>query len=395
MRVSNPAAYFSTDHAVACVLFLPNHGRFNRSCEAGPSAAGVVFVQRGEQHEIEYPYKLMFVKRTIHVIIMKFVYISLYVTKPRQRYILPKRKSITDSDNFPPYFLLFLVLTSGGALRYEKFTWRKGIVTSIMKRCIVILFVLALFMPVVPVWGQEWKESIKIGGLFTDAQIRGTFVLYDVSGDNLVGYNQERAKTRFIPASTFKIFNTLIGLSVGSVKDVDEILPWGGAPQPVKAWENDMSLRKAIIISNIPIYQELARRTGLERMRAKIFEIGYGNREIGDVVDRFWLDGPLKISAVEQAHLLVKLAQGELPFSSEIQAEARDIVKLEEGPNWTLYGKTGTAASYEPQVGWWVGWVERSGRIYAFALNIDMTTPEDIPKRMDVGKACLKVLNLL
>ena len=240
-----------------------------------------------------------------------------------------------------------------------------------------------------------WKESPEAERLFAEARISGTFVLYDASNDAFIGFNRERADTRFIPASTFKIFNAFIGLEARSVKDVDEVLPYGGQPQPLKAWEKDISLREAIKVSSIPIYQELARRTSLETMRTKIIEIDYGNAKIGQVVDRFWLNGPLKISALEQARLLARLAKSDLPFSHETQAAVRDIVKLEEGPGWTLSGKTGTAEKYKPKLGWWVGWVEKDGRLYAFALNIDMPAPEDAAKRTDLGRACLTALGIL
>src|SRR5690606_10185028 len=118
----------------------------------------------------------------------------------------------------------------------------------------------------------------------------------------------------FVPASTFKIPNTLIGLATGAVKSVDEIFPYGGQPQPFKTWEKDMGLREAITLSNVPVYQELARRIGLERMQLNLLNMDFGNNEIGTVVDRFWLDGPLKISAVEQTRFLAKLAQGQLLF---------------------------------------------------------------------------------
>lgn len=48
-------------------------------------------------------------------------------------------------------------------------------------------------------------------------------------------------------------------------------------------------------------------------MRANVSRLGYGNAEIGQVVDNFWLVGPLKISAMEQTRFLLRLAQ-ELPF---------------------------------------------------------------------------------
>jgi len=68
-----------------------------------------------------------------------------------------------------------------------------------------------------------------------------------------------------VPASTFKIANTIIALETGVVKDENEIIPYGG--RPFKHWEKDMSMREAIALSAVPIYQELARRIGLERYR--------------------------------------------------------------------------------------------------------------------------------
>src|SRR5919106_3466173 len=109
----------------------------------------------------------------------------------------------------------------------------------------------------------DWQDSPAISQLFNNAGVEGAFVLYDVTAQSLIGYNLARASTRFIPVSTFKIANTLIGLSVGAVKNVDEVLPYGGKPQPFKAWERDMGLREAIALSNAAIYQELARRIGL------------------------------------------------------------------------------------------------------------------------------------
>ena len=48
-----------------------------------------------------------------------------------------------------------------------------------------------------------------------------------------------------------------------------------------------MGLANAIKISNVPIYQELARRVGIERYRIWLERLDYGNREPGTVVDRF------------------------------------------------------------------------------------------------------------
>lgn len=244
------------------------------------------------------------------------------------------------------------------------------------------------------VYPADWTESAEVGALFKQAGVTGTFVLYDVDTGKFTGHNQARSEMRFIPASTFKIANSLIGLSVKAVRSVDEVLPYGGQPQPFDVWEKDMALREAIKVSNVPIYQELARRIGLQQMRQKLSELDYGNERTGDTVDMFWLEGPLMISAVEQAQFLARLAQSKLPVAADIQRSVREIVRLEQGGNWQLYGKTGWENAPEPGIGWWVGWVQKEERLYTFALNIDIRQRADVSKRIDIGKASLEALGI-
>ncbi|TBW32522.1 class D beta-lactamase [Azotobacter chroococcum] len=262
-----------------------------------------------------------------------------------------------------------------------------------MKRLLILTAILCT----IQAHASEWIKSSEIEELFKAAHAQGTFVLYDVEADQFVGYDRVRAETRFVPASTYKIPNTLIGLSVGAVDNVDEVLPYGGHHQPFKAWEKDMGLRDAIAISNIPIYQELARRIGPERMREGISKIGYGNQDIGPntSIGTFWLVGPLKISALEQTKFLAKLAKETLPFSQDQQKKVREIITLEQGDNWKLYGKTGWENAPGAGIGWWVGWVEKGNRIYPFALNIDIREASDAAKRLELGKASLKALKIL
>lgn len=66
-------------------------------------------------------------------------------------------------------------------------------------------------------------------------------------------------------------------------------------------------MREAITLSAVPIYQEIARRIGHGRMRDWVKWSRYGNEEIGTAVDRFWLDGPLQITASEQTLFMGRL----------------------------------------------------------------------------------------
>ncbi len=74
----------------------------------------------------------------------------------------------------------------------------------------------------------------------------------------------------------------------------------GWSKRSFPAWEKDMTLGQAMQASAVPVYQELARRIGLDLMQKEVQRIGYGNQQIGTVVDNFWLVGPLQITPVQE-----------------------------------------------------------------------------------------------
>jgi len=242
----------------------------------------------------------------------------------------------------------------------------------------------------------RWREEPAVAALFRQAGVQGTFVLLEESSGSLRGTGRARAAQRFSPASTFKIPNSLIGLSLGAVSSVDEVIPYTGDPNPlIPEWLEPMGLRRAIRVSNVPIYQELARRIGLVPMQEAVQRLGYGNGQVGTDVTNFWLRGPLAISAVEQTQFLARLAHGRLPFPAEAQRQVVEITRLDGGPGWSLHAKTGWQNGPGAGVGWWVGWVQRGPRITPFALNIDMAGPADAAKREQLGRASLRSLGIL
>ncbi|WP_121188630.1 class D beta-lactamase [Nocardiopsis sp. Huas11] len=232
---------------------------------------------------------------------------------------------------------------------------------------------------------------------FAEAGLEGTFVLYDAGSRVTTVVDPEQAEVRVPPASTFKIANTLIGLQTGAVADVDEVLPYGGEPQPVAEWEQDMGLREAFPASNVAVYQELARRVGHEPMAAWVDRLDYGNREIGDpeAVDRFWLEGPLAISAQEQTEFLALLARKELPVDTAHQEAVHEIALVEEEQDYRLYAKSGWGAEVDPAPGWWVGWVESGSDLHTFALRVDIEEDADAELREPLARDLLAELDIL
>ncbi|WP_199032631.1 OXA-60 family carbapenem-hydrolyzing class D beta-lactamase [Ralstonia sp. ASV6] len=228
--------------------------------------------------------------------------------------------------------------------------------------------------------------------VFDETGVTGTFVLMDISADRTYVVDLSRAARRIHPASTFKIPNSLIAFDTGAVRDDHEVVPYGGKPQPYKRWEHDMPLPEAIRASNVPIYQEVARRIGAERMQAYVDAFDYGNRQIGSVIDQFWLRGPLEISAFEEARFTSRLALKQLPVTPRTWDWVHRMLLIEKQGDAALYAKTGVATEYQPEIGWWVGWVERAGQVYAFALNIDMPNEVDMAKRIPLGKRLMQAL---
>lgn len=241
-----------------------------------------------------------------------------------------------------------------------------------------------------------WLERPDFGKYFQQANVKGTFILYDLKKDQYLVYNSKRANTRFIPASTFKIFNSLVALETGSVKDENEVIKWDGVKREFPQWNRDQTMRTAIKDSVVWFYQELARRIGQERMQHYINLAGYGNRDISGGIDQFWLQGGLRISPKEQIDLLVKLQGNELAFSQRTMNIVKDILINEKTNNYVLRGKTGWASKFTPQVGWYVGYLQRGDNVpYFFAINMDITKPEDIKARIAITKSILQDMGLL
>lgn len=215
-------------------------------------------------------------------------------------------------------------------------------------------------------------SDVRFDDLFSTEQTAGTLIVEKIGTGEVWLHDAERASEPKTPASTFKIPNSLFALEANAVADVDEVVPWDGTVRRIRDWNKPHSLRSAIIVSSVPTYQELARRIGRDQMANLVEMAGYGNQNIGDAVDTFWLLGPLEISAADQVAFLKRLHARTLPFSQQNQAATIDILEVDRGDNWVLRAKSGWAVNTRPSIGWYVGWLELERDTYVFALNMDM-----------------------
>ncbi|HVO76132.1 MAG TPA: class D beta-lactamase [Ignavibacteriaceae bacterium] len=239
---------------------------------------------------------------------------------------------------------------------------------------------------------KDWEKFYK------EKNIYGCFLLYDLNSDKYLVYNKERIDSEYIPASTFKIFNSLAGLECGAVKDENEIIKWDGVHRDIESWNRDHNMRTAFRNSVVWFYQEIARRIGYERMRKYINLTGYGNKDIDGGIDLFWLQGDLRITPVQQIEFLVKLYKDSLPFSKRTMDIVKEIMILEQNENYILRVKTGWGMRLDKQVGWYVGYVETAKpekNLYFFVNNIDIKKDGDADARELITREILRRLKII
>ena len=72
----------------------------------------------------------------------------------------------------------------------------------------------------------------------------GTFVGYKVDDYLIIASDKVRSGEGQLPASTFKIPNSIIALETGVVADPDkDIFKWDGVVRSIEAWNKDHTLR--------------------------------------------------------------------------------------------------------------------------------------------------------
>jgi len=231
---------------------------------------------------------------------------------------------------------------------------------------------------------------------FTDEGTKGTFLAYKVEEYLIIASDTERSGEAKLPASTFKIANSLIALETGVVEDPDkDVFKWDGVVRPIEAWNKDHTLRSAIAVSAVPVYQEIARRIGPERMQKYLEELDYGNHDIGGGIDQFWLTGALRIDPVEQVDFIDRLRRGALPVSKRSQDLTRDIIPVTKVGDAVIHAKSGLLGKEQGSLGWMVGWVDKGDQPTVFALNMDCPEPRHVEARMTLAQACLKDIGAL
>ena len=234
---------------------------------------------------------------------------------------------------------------------------------------------------------------------FDENNVDGCFALMDNGTGKFTVYNLSRYRdSSYLPASTFKIVNSLIGLQTGKISSDSMLIKWDGIPRRVAAWNKDLTMYEAFRVSALPYYQEVARRIGKDTMQHWLDTLGYGTKKIVSKIDSFWLDNSLKIKPDEQLGLVKKLYFDQLPFFKSYQEVVKRAMLFENNANYRLGYKTGWGYTEKVHaIGWIVGWIEENNHPYFFVLNVESADPnyDMTDARMKILKDILKQLGFM
>ncbi len=255
------------------------------------------------------------------------------------------------------------------------------------------------------------KENKDWGKYFEAYGIKdGCFILRDNNHESIHYYNKDRCVKRFMPASTFKVFNSLVALETAVAPDDQLMIKWDGIVRDRTELNKDMNMREAFKVSNIAYYQEIARRIGSVKMQHYLDTCKYGNMNMGNKIDSFWINDSLKISADEQTGLLKRMYFFELPMAERTQRIVKTMMLQEQTPAYNLYYKTGTGKVGDKWLYWVVGFAENVVHVkekegsmnksdvrnypYFFAMNFEMpiadTSKDWFKVRLDLLHEVLK-----
>ncbi len=270
-----------------------------------------------------------------------------------------------------------------------------------MKKILPLVSLLIIISFSFSIKAENMPEN-KATSLCLEGDERCTFVLLSEKREKrekskkITAINEKRANTALSPFSTFKVANSLIALDTGIIKSAEQTLTFNKENYPEQAWWPSVwklpsySLSSAFKYSMVAIYRQMATDIGEETMQNYVTQFDYGNKNISSGLDDFWLNGSIKISAVEQVNFLQKLYHNKLKVKAQSIKTLKEVMLVESTSDYKIYAKTGAGwinndskdtNTRKTMLGWYIGFVENAQGVHYFSFNITRDSYAEMKKQ--------------
>ncbi|MBD3274270.1 MAG: penicillin binding protein transpeptidase domain-containing protein [Candidatus Marinimicrobia bacterium] len=261
-----------------------------------------------------------------------------------------------------------------------------------------LIFILWIIIPAVTAGQVNFQQ------LFEECGVEGSITIYDYDRSQWIYSDSLDSTTETLPASTFKIINTLIAIETGVIEDESQVVEWPGSTDTVKYGYrpdiyHDMTIKEAFQKSAGWVYVELAKQVGKDRYLKYLKSVDYGNLDLSHPDTDFWNFGGFGISPKNQIRILIGIYEESLPFSPEAFDIVKRIMVTEKTSEYVIRAKTGWTRYGGKDTGWWVGYIEVEEDVYFFATRImkprNRSNPNFGECRKEITKNTLRQLEIL
>jgi beta-lactamase class D len=263
-----------------------------------------------------------------------------------------------------------------------------------MRRVVAVAF--ALVILVLPMTAPAAMLASQFGRRY------GALEIYDAQSKLSFRVNTPRLSERLPPCSTYLLPHFAIALGTGVLKDNDSSIAFDASkfPESVnwpRSWQRDQTVDTALKNSVQWYAQEVSTRMGTARLAQNLKRLKYGNADISGGLDKFWMSSSLRVTSFEQLDFLRAFREGKLGFNPRITSALQEAMVIERTVDYTIYGKYGSCPMDDgTYVGWLVGYVERPGKVWYYALNLDGTSLADFAVvRLGIVKGSMQELGFI
>lgn len=248
------------------------------------------------------------------------------------------------------------------------------------RRTAILACIASLAM--IPATAMAETAMIKRGAYVSELQnLFVAFLARDLATGKEYVLENSDLDGRHAPWSSFKIPNLIIALETGAAPSLDAWRDWDPVRRPAlsywpKGWREGQTLGAAFARSSAWYFQDLALVIGGPAYRARLSAWGYGNANVPDRSDDFWLGKSLQVSVREKVGFLANLLNGKLSVSSRSISALDTASFAGKATGMTLHGKTGSGPDDLANLdgtfsGWYAGYLRRKDAApVVFALHV-------------------------